>query len=256
MASNNDLTDSENILVKVDQNNLIYIDPNSVVDNDGIIQPRGFKQENLVMYANLEADLIPRTSLVARDQGTTLTSIAKGELNFLKNQTGDGNFDTSWTDSFLGKPELNTANDIKTEVTDDFFLSDPSGQTFGIDGINIIVKGANFTPQVTINFIDVRGKTLFESSENSPYRAFFHIPWPIFYLTVKGYYGKAIRYTIPLFIPSATEVSVLLSRTALHIAHWADDELTDNRVMSAKTSLVRIVWRDHEVNYYTRYSYI
>jgi len=196
MASNNDLTDSENILVKVDQNNLIYIDPNSVVDNDGIIQPRGFKQENLVMYANLEADLIPRTSLVARDQGTTLTSIAKGELNFLKNQTGDGNFDTSWTDSFLGKPELNTANDIKTEVTDDFFLSDPSGQTFGIDGINIIVKGANFTPQVTINFIDVRGKTLFESSENSPYRAFFHIPWPIFYLTVKGYYGKAIRYRL------------------------------------------------------------
>lgn len=196
MASNNDLSDSENIHVKVDQNNLIYIDPNSVIDNDGIVQPRGFKQENLVMYVNLEADLIPRTSLVAKDQGTTLTSIARGELNFLKNQTGDGNFDTSWTDSFLGKPQLNTANDIKTEITDDFFLSDPSGQTFGIDGVNIIVKGANFTPQVTINFVDVRGKTLFESSENSPYRAFFHLPWPIFYLTVKGFYGKAIRYRL------------------------------------------------------------
>lgn len=187
MASNNDLTNSENILVKVDQNNLMYIDPNSIVDNDGNIQPRGIKQENLVMYANLEADIIPRTSLVAKDQGSTLISIAKGELNFLKNQSGDGNFDTSWTESYLGKPELNTSNDAKTKVIDDYYLADTTGQSFGIDSINITVKGANYTPQVTINFIDVRGKTLFESSENSPYRAFFHIPWPIFYLTVKGY---------------------------------------------------------------------
>jgi hypothetical protein len=116
------------------------------------------------MYVNLEADIIPRTSLVAKDQGSTLVSIAKGELNFLKNQTGDGNFDTSWTESYLGKPELNTSNDAKTKVTDDYFQSDASGQSFGMDSINITVKGANFTPQVTINFVDVRGKTLFESS--------------------------------------------------------------------------------------------
>jgi hypothetical protein len=193
---NSDLSNSENILVKVDQNNLIYIDPNSVVDSDGNIQPRGLKQENLVMYVNLEADLVPRTQLISDSQGSTLTSIARGNLNFLKNQSGDGNFDTSWTDSFLGKPELNTANDLKTKITDDFYLNDPTGQSFGMDSINIIVKGANFTPQVTINFVDIRGKVLFESAENSPYRAFFHIPWPIFYLTVKGYYGKAIRYRL------------------------------------------------------------
>jgi hypothetical protein len=189
---NSDLSNSENILVKVDQNNLIYVDPNSVVDADGNIQPRGLKQENLVMYVNLEADLIPRTQLVAQDQGSSLTSIARGSLNFLKNQSGDGNFDTSWTEAYVGNPELNTAS--KTEG--DYFQSDKSGQSFGIDSINIIVKGANFTPQVTINFIDIRGKVLFESAENSPYRAFFHLPWPIFYLTVKGYYGKAIRYRL------------------------------------------------------------
>jgi hypothetical protein len=202
MASNNDLTNSENILVKVDQNNLMYIDPNSVVDNDGNIQPRGVKQENLVMYANLEADIIPRTTLVAKEQGSTLVSIAKGELNFLKNQTGDGNFDTSWTDSFVGKDNFTDKDGkplpktAKNYSGADSVNYDPSGQSFGIDSINITVKGANYTPQVTINFIDVRGKTLFESSENSPYRAFFHLPWPIFYLTVKGYYGKAIRYRL------------------------------------------------------------
>jgi len=203
---NSELSNSENILVKVDQNNLIYVDPNSVVDADGNIQPRGLKQENLVMYVNLEADLIPRTRLVAEDQGSTLVSIAKGNLNFLKNQSGDGNFDATWTEAFVGNPELNKANDFKIKddassklFKDDYFINDKSGQSFGIDSINITVKGANFAPaQVTINFIDVRGKVLFESHENSPYNAFFHIPWPIFYLTVKGYYGKAIRYRLHL----------------------------------------------------------
>ena len=61
--ANNKLNSGENILVKVDQNNLIYIDPNSVVNN-GVVEERGVKQENLVMYVNLEADLIPRTTLV------------------------------------------------------------------------------------------------------------------------------------------------------------------------------------------------
>ena len=85
MENNNDLSKSENIHVKVDHNNLIFVDPNSVVDSDGTIQPRGLKQENLVMYVNLEADLIPRTTLISDSgQGNTLLSIAKGNLNFLK----------------------------------------------------------------------------------------------------------------------------------------------------------------------------
>lgn len=200
MASNKDYPNNENILVKVDQNNLIYVDPNSVVDSNGEVQPRGHKQENLVMYVNLEADLIPRTTLIADNNvGNTLTQIAKGNLNFLRNASGDGNFDATWTDAFVPKPIQGQESTYKDgyDVTfgqDQF--KDPSGQSFGIDSIEIAVKGANFVPQVSINFVDVRGKTLFESSENSPYRAFFHLPWPIFYLTVKGYYGKAIRYRL------------------------------------------------------------
>ena len=206
---NNDLTSSENILVKVDHNNLMYIDPNSVVV-DGMVEPRGIKQEELVIYVNLEADLIPRTTLVAENDRNTLSSIAKGTLNFLKNGDG-GDFDSSWTNAYDQTEEKTTnkkdekGNDVKDKDGNtikvgigEFFQSDKTGQSFGIDSINITVKGAQFIPQVTINFIDVRGKTLFESPENSPYKAFFHIPWPIFYLTVKGYYGKAIRYRLHL----------------------------------------------------------
>ena len=194
--ANNNLNGSENILVKVDENNLIYIDPNSVVNGD-TVEPRGVDLENYVMYVNLEADLVPRSILTAPgDQKLSgkLQSIAKGTLNFLKNQTKDGqDYDTSWTDSFFNSEEK---KDGKENLTGEFYQSDKSGQSFGIDSINISIKGANFIPQITINFIDVRGKTLFESPQNSPYKAFFHLPWPIFYLTIKGYYGKAIRYRL------------------------------------------------------------
>jgi hypothetical protein len=189
---NNRLGENENILVKVDVNNLIFIDPNSVQNGDKI-EERGVKQENLVMYVNLEADLVPRSTLTADGgQASTgaLTSIAKGTLNFLGNKGPNGkDYDTSWTDSYTGTDTLFGPAAIKNDQT---------AQSFGIDSININIKGASFIPQININFVDVRGKTLFESPQNSPYGAFFHLPWPIFYLTIKGYYGKAIRYRLHL----------------------------------------------------------
>ena len=191
---NNKITNTEDIYVKVDQNNLIYIDPNSTIDSQGNISPRNIQVEKLIMYANLEADLIPRSTLVANENTNTLTTVAKGTLNFLKNQDGT-DFDTSWTNAFLNSDEK---KDQEGNLTGEFFQSDKSGQTFGIDNIKIAIKGFNSIPTVEITFVDVRGKTLFESPQNSPYKAFFHIPWPIFYLTVKGFYGKAIRYRLHL----------------------------------------------------------
>ena len=201
--ANSDLSSNENILVKVDQNNLIYIDPNSVVDNDGNILPRSTIPENLVIYANLEADIIPRSILSATNDQNTLVSIARGTFNFLSNQDGR-DYDTSWTDAFTNnvtdeKNQLQSNQNQSKNVTPTSLRNyDDSGQSFGIDNISIQIKGANSIPTVTINFIDVRGKTLFESPANSPYNAFFHIPWPLFYLTLKGYYGKAIRYRLHL----------------------------------------------------------
>ena len=190
----NNISNTEDIHVKVDQNNLIYIDPNSTIDNQGNISPRNIKVEKLVMYVNLEADIISRSTLTSNTDSNTLTSIASGTLNFLKN--GDGqDYDTSWTNAFLNTQEK---KDGKGNPTGEFYQSDKSGQTFGINDIKIDIKGFNAIPTVTINFLDVRGKTLFESPENSPYKAFFHIPWPIFYLTVKGFYGKAIKYRLHL----------------------------------------------------------
>ena len=87
---NNNLKNTENILVKVDQNNVILIDPNSVVEG-GNVAMRSVAQEKLVMYVNLEADLIPRSILsVSGNQQATgnLLSIAEGNLNMLRNANG------------------------------------------------------------------------------------------------------------------------------------------------------------------------
>lgn len=193
--ANSKINENEDILIKVDQNNLIYVDPNSVIV-DGQVEPRGIKQENLVTFVNLEADLVPRTTLISDDAKSTMTSIASGTLNFMKKNGGD-DYDSTWTDAYTQSPP---GNDKLSQALVGFFgakkQNDDTGQSFGIDSININIKGGGFIPQININFIDVRGKTLFESPENSPYKAFFHLPWPIFYLTVKGFYGKAIRYRL------------------------------------------------------------
>ena len=71
-------------------------------------------------------------------------------------------------------------------------------QGFGINSITIKF-GADFTPMVSINFTDIRGETLFSQGDvNTPYTAFFHLPYPQFELTLKGYYGKAVQYRLAL----------------------------------------------------------
>ena len=199
---NNSINENENILVVVDQQNIIHIDPNSVVLNNGEISSRLVNHENLVTYVNLEADLVPRSALFSENGTNTLTSVAFGTFNMMRNQGGkegeENNFDTSWSEVFTPS----SSNNDKPVGLMGGLNYDPTAQSFGISSINIVIKGANAIPQVSMNFIDVRGKTLFESAESSvqdsPYVAFFHQPWPIFYLTIKGYYGKAIRYRLQL----------------------------------------------------------
>ena len=163
------------------------------------------------MYANLTARLIPRSKLVvgegASDSEITV-ELFDGELNFLKPQ-GKTSLDTDWTDAFTD-PSI---NQINYNEDDDFaqtggysksINSSTDFQGFGITSIDVNIS-ASFTPQVTIQFTDIRGKTLFEQGDvATPYTAFFHLPYPTFYLTLKGYYGQAVKYQLALVKFNAT----------------------------------------------------
>ena len=97
---------AENILVEFDYNNITVIDPNKIIDENGKAKERLVRQEDLVMYANLECNVLPRTKLavgVAANDAIQTISIAS--INFLK-PAGKDFLDNSWTDELTGKDTI------------------------------------------------------------------------------------------------------------------------------------------------------
>ena len=206
---------TENILVDFDYNNLIIVDPNKVLGEDGKGKERYVNQENLVMYANLECKVLPRTKLAAGVAANDrIQNLSIASINFLK--PGDKEFlDNSYTDEITGKNTLqgkgvnqpNQKSVKNPNMDNDFYLrqtihSDGAEKAtdnglLGISRINIR-QGLDFMPTFNIELIDVKGRALFEAGNSSPYAAFFNMPYPMFELTVKGYYGKAIKYKLML----------------------------------------------------------
>ena len=209
----------ENILVEFDYDNITLIDPNKIVDNEGKVSDRLVKHENLVFYANLECNVLPRTKLALGSAlNDSIRTVSVGKINFLN--PGNKTFlDNRYTDEITGKgsvqgkgvnqPKLNAVQN--PNKSDDFYLTQstysngtPGAVDNGLLGITDIQVAidTSFLPTVTVNLIDIKGRALFEGGNNSPYSAFFQLPYPMFYLTLKGYYGKAVR--LPLMLQSFT----------------------------------------------------
>jgi len=70
-------------------------------------------------------------------------------------------------------------------------------ESLGIESINIEFDTA-YTPMIKIKFIDIRGQSVFQQGVNSKYKMFFELPYPIFDLTVKGFFGKPVKYCLHL----------------------------------------------------------
>lgn len=113
--------------------------------------------------------------------------------------------------SFLGGTSGETGQFLTTNFTD-VSMTTPSANTsecLGIESISINYDNHLF-PLVVVKFIDVRGATLMSPTEagyyNSKdvgnsrdiYKAFFTIPYPMFILKVKGYYGNGATFKLAL----------------------------------------------------------
>jgi hypothetical protein len=213
MAGNIQADNNGNIYVEFDYNNIILVDPNRTINNDGKVYERLVDHENLIMYANLEADVLPRTKLlVGVTPGTNVrqtVSIAK--INFLR--PGENNyFGTGYYDELTGKNALQSQATNQPLNRVNLGQSGSKGYTSAtvVDQENVVDNGllgitsisvkvsSSFIPTVSVELEDVQGKALFQLGNNSPYAAFFNLPYPQFYLTLKGYYGQAIRYQLNL----------------------------------------------------------
>ena len=82
------ISGSEGVYTKQICDNLILIDPNKIQSADGkSIEDRLVRHEDLVIYVNLTARVIPRSKLIqgkgASDSGVKV-DLFDGEINFLK----------------------------------------------------------------------------------------------------------------------------------------------------------------------------
>ena len=200
------INSSEKVYVEQICDNLVLIDPNKITSSNGqSVEDRLVRHEDLVIYVNLVARVIPRSKLIvgkgASDTGVKV-ELFDGEINFLK-PVGKKSLDSDWTEGFTD-PSINKIQrqEETNEKGQTFFSKTIDNkndfQGFGIKNIDIKIS-SSFIPEVTITFTDVRGKTLFEQAEtNTPYTAFFHLPYPQFELTVKGFYGQAVKYQLAL----------------------------------------------------------
>lgn len=156
-----------------------YIDPN----------PEGLdiiNHEDLSIFVELVTTKKERSSINVNGENKTYSLNAGGKktpIRFIKGADIDGD----------GKEQLTTHY---TEINTNFNEANPDLETLGITSIDIDFNSA-YTPLVNIKFTDVRGK-LFEMGNESPYNVFFNMPYPIFELTVKGYYGQSVKYCLHL----------------------------------------------------------
>ena len=192
-----------------DYQNVIYIDPNKVITNTGEVIDRAVIPEDFVMYANLETKLIPRTKLLVGGAiNDNVRNVNIGSINFLKPNTADDYFTSGYYDELTGKDSLsekggkNQQNSKQVKENNETYTLNyatnvEDNTLFGIKSIAIRTN-SSFIPTVTVVMEDVQGRALFSLGNQSPYSAFFNLPYPPFYLTIKGYYGKAVRYELVL----------------------------------------------------------
>ena len=202
----------QGIQVVKEEGNLLVIDPNKTVDGE----ERYVAQEDLVYFVNLEADVTPRSIL---DLGGEINpnsvgkTVATGKVNYLGPNDGQP-LTTRWTEDFTASKMKNSDDspvnrktvvgiDEKNSVgyqNFDYKLDNKyNSQLLGIKDVKIVAKPDNLkTSVVTIRMVDIRGRALFEKGAGSIYSNFFHLPYPLFTLTVKGFYGQAVTYSLVL----------------------------------------------------------
>jgi LAS superfamily LD-carboxypeptidase LdcB len=76
-------------------------------------------------------------------------------------------------------------------------LNKDDEEVLGMTNIEISFD-SQIAPMVAIDFIDPRGGAIFQNGGKSKYSVFFTLPYPLFELTVKGFYGRPVKYCLHL----------------------------------------------------------
>lgn len=199
------------------ENKVLYIEPNAIDDTTKYTTAAGSvtkapSLEDYCVVVDLEVEIKGRTynsSKNGNSKNLTMEWQSRNSGNSVRFMEGSKIYTDSSKSSYV--------NSLTTNYTD-IFLKDVEKQgtaeMFGINSIDISYN--NFmVPEVTIQFTDVRGVSLFAQEEmrhnlvrngmegvanndieGSFFKCFFTFPYPRFTLKVKGYYGKMASYEL------------------------------------------------------------
>lgn len=191
-----------------EKDRIIYIEPNEIAtyNNGSNVSNLAWNQEDLMMSVDLQV-IIPSNDDC-------------GQINYFiteKNLVNGTDLNSApWTSLMEGNFEYNGKRYITTDYTNISYSEYENGKVvskedLGIKSIDINFD-AHFYPIVTMKMTDVRGNSLFLPSEyefqqnvsgnamdetkRSFLRALFRFPYPRFLLSVKGFYGSKITFTL------------------------------------------------------------
>lgn len=141
--------------------------------------------EDLIIYADIRARRRARSFISKNSQTVDTFNQGSNDVIYMFGFNREKNLlTTNWTEYVSSNKKITKDDNVDFE-------------TFGMTDI-VIKFESQYMPRVNITFIDIRGQSLMEPGNKSKYELFFNMPYPIFELTVKGYYGKPVTYCLHL----------------------------------------------------------
>lgn len=149
-------------------------------------------------------------SVLTEDLNISVVLRTKKKGRTVLTKTGDSSTGTRESTSniainFIEGSDVSGQKVLTTKYTDLTTIFDKdviNNETLGITSIDIDFN-SSMAPMININFVDVRGSSIFQNEENisgnnsaNKYSTFFQLPYPIFELEIKGYYGKPVTYCL------------------------------------------------------------
>lgn len=197
---------------------VVYVEPNAIAGEDdfsamGYGSKKAPSNEDFCIIVDLDVEVKGRTYSSSLTTGDNIRRMEYTSSNV----SGEKVKFMSGTKIYLDKDKTKYVTSLTTNYTDTHLRDIEKGGTcemFGIKSIDINYN--NFmVPDVTIQFTDVRGVSLFAQEETrhnvvqngvtasvnndlegSFFKCFFSFPYPKFTLRVKGFYGQMVSYEL------------------------------------------------------------
>jgi hypothetical protein len=159
---------------------LLWYDPNPA-DNEPI------RLEDLTISVDLEVTSKTRSIILVNKQAGTASVNSNGTQTVVNVNFFEG---SAYNDERALTTHYTDIQNLNNTLNDDY-------EALNIESINIDFN-SSYAPMIKIKFIDIRGAAMFSRNGEGKYKFFFELPYPIFHLTIKGFYGKSVQYCIHL----------------------------------------------------------